>query len=55
MHRLSKKDPAKAQKLLNNFTTAIVGAVFAVTDEFTNELITMQSAEINSMYKFPGA
>ncbi|GMN89942.1 C69 family dipeptidase [Francisella sciaenopsi] len=50
-----KKNPIKAQELLDNFTTSSVNAVFAITEELTNELITMQSSAINDEYKFPGA
>ncbi|AXA34543.1 C69 family dipeptidase [Francisella adeliensis] len=52
---LYKKDPKKAQELLDVFTKTTVASVFAVTESLTNELTTKYSETINDKYKFPGA
>jgi len=53
--KLYARHPKKAQHLLDEFTKNTLDAVFDVTDQLTNQIITDQSTNINTMYKFHGA
>ena len=53
--KLYKKNPAAAQKLLNQFTDDTLSDVMATTAALTNYIITDQSIDISKTYKFHGA
>ena len=53
--KLYAKHPKKAQKLLDDFTKNTLDAVYDVTDQLTNQILTDQSTNVGKLYEFHGA
>ena len=49
------KDPAAAQKLLDNFTDMTVNEVLDETAKLTNQILTDMTVQVNTTYHFEGA
>ena len=53
--KLYAKDPAAAQKLLDNFTYMTVNEVLDETAKLTNQILTDMTVQVNTTYHFEGA
>ena len=53
--KLYAKDPAAAQKLLDNFTYMTVNEVLDETAKLTNQILTDMTVQVNLTYHFEGA